>query len=413
LTTLKIKTPRWALPFMKPSRYKGAWGGRGSGKSHFFAELMVEAHVMDPDCFSVCVREVQRSLAQSVKRLIEQKIEHLGVGHYFEIQHDCIKSKKGKGIIIFQGLATQTAESIKSFEGFRYCWVEEAQVLSQRSLDMLRPTIRADESEIWFSWNPRNESDPVDQLLRGDNPPPSAIVREVNYSDNPFFPDVLREEMEYDKGRDGAKYKHVWLGQYLSKTEASVFHNWAEEDFDDPPKHEHPVFRFGADFGYANDPTVLIRLFVEGRKLFITHEAWKIGCEIVNTPDLFLTVPDSERYPIMADSARPETISHLQKHGFPKCLPALKGKGSVEDGIEWLKSYDIVVHPRCTHTIDELKNYRWKTDPITDQILQTPEDKNNHVIDALRYACEGARRIKPRSFKPIDYAKRGLNAGIV
>ena len=279
--TLKIQTPEWAVPLLQPARYKGAHGGRGSGKSHTFAEMLIEAHIMDQTSRSVCVREVQKSLAQSVKRLLELKIEQMNAGAYFEVQEAVIKSKKGDGLIIFQGMQNHTADSIKSLEGYDRAWVEEAQSLSQRSLDLLRPTIRKPGSELWFTWNPNQASDPVDVLLRGDRPPPDAIVREVNYQDNPWFPDVLKAEMEYDRARDPDKYKHVWLGGYVSNSEARVFRNWRIEEFEAPADATH---RFGADWGFASDPTVLIRCHIIGRTLFVDYEAYRVGCEIVDTP---------------------------------------------------------------------------------------------------------------------------------
>lgn len=378
---------------LQPARYKGAHGGRGSGKSHQFAEMMIEAHIMDQKRRSVCVREVQKSLAQSVKRLLELKIEQMNAGAYFEIQEAQIKSKKGDGLIIFQGMQNHTADSIKSLEGYDCAWVEEAQSLSQRSLDLLRPTIRKPESELWFTWNPANASDPVDHLLRGPNPPPGAVVTEVNYTDNPWFPEVLRAEMEYDKRRDPDKYSHVWLGKYLQNSSTRVFRNWRIEEFDAPPEALH---RLGADWGFATDPTVLVRCHIIGRNLYIDYEAYQVGCEIIDTPDLFMTVPEAEKWPMVADSARPETVSHMKKHGFPKIMAAVKGPKSVEEGVEWLKSYDIIVHPRCKHTIDELTLYSYKTDPMTGRVLPILEDKKNHVIDALRYACEGIRRANPK-----------------
>ena len=386
---LDIDTPPWAIPLLSPSRYKGAHGGRGSGKSHFFAELLVEEHTANQNQKSVCIREVQKSIKMSAKLLIENKIEQLGVGHYFEVQETVVKSRRGSGVMIFQGMQNHTADSIKSLEGFDRAWVEEAQSISQRSLDLLRPTIRKPESEIWFSWNPQYETDPVDVLLRGENPPDNATVININYSDNPWFPDVLREEMEYDRRRDYDKYLHVWEGQYQTFGEALVFRNWSIEEFDAPPD---AVFRLGADWGFAIDPTVLIRCFIIGRKLFVDYEAYKIGCEITDTPALFDAVPDARRWPITADSARPETISYMKRNGYPRIQSAAKGAGSVEDGIEWLKSFDLIVHPRCKHTISELSAYRYKQDKLTGAVLPIFEDKNNHLIDALRYACEGARR---------------------
>jgi phage terminase large subunit len=399
--TLQLQTPEWALPLLEASRYKGAWGGRGSGKSHMMAELMIEAHIIDQKRASVCVREIQKSLNQSVKRLLVTKIEAMNAGAYFEVQDAVIKSRKGDGTIIFQGMQNHTAESIKSLEGYDCAWVEEAQSLSQTSLDLLRPTIRKPDSELWFTWNPRQNSDPVDFLLRGPTPPKNSTVIKVNFSDNPWFPQVLRDEMEYDKRRDPDKYQHVWQGSYLTNSSARVFRNWKIDEFDAPPDAIH---RLGADWGFAIDPTVLVRCHIIGRTLYIDHEAYMVGCEIVNTPDLFMQVPEAEKWPIVADSARPETISHMRKNGFPKIMTAVKGPKSVEEGVEFLKGYDIVVHPRCTHTIDELSLYSYKQDPLTAKILPILEDKKNHVIDALRYACEGIRRaivVKPQTFVPL------------
>lgn len=361
---------------------------------------------MDAKRRTVCVREVQKSLAQSVKRLLELKIEQLNAGAYFEVQEAVIKSKRGDGMIIFQGMQNHTADSIKSLEGYDCAWVEEAQSLSQRSLDLLRPTIRKPGSELWFTWNPSQESDPVDHLLRGPKPPPDACVIQVNWQDNPWFPVVLRDEMEYDRDRDPDKYAHVWQGAYLRNSQARVFRNWRIEEFDAPPDAIH---RLGADWGFAIDPTVLVRCHIVGRKLFIDHEAYMVGCEITATPDLFMTVPEAEKWPIVADSARPETISHMRRHGFPKIMGAIKGPKSLQEGIEWLKSYEIIVHPRCKHAIDELTLYSYKTDPLTGQVLPVLQDTKNHVIDALRYACEGVRRAAPPKtldFRPMPTINR-------
>ena len=399
--TLQLKTPEWALPLLEASRYKGAWGGRGSGKSHMFAEMMLEEHIMNQAQSSVCVREIQKSLNQSVKRLLEMKIQEMNAGAYFEVQDAVIKSKKADGRIIFQGMQNHTADSIKSLEGYDRAWVEEAQSLSQTSLDLLRPTIRKPGSELWFTWNPRQASDPVDLLLRGPTPPKDANVIKVNYADNPWFPSVLKDEMEYDKRRDPDKYRHVWRGEYLQNSESRVFRNWRIEDFDAPADAIH---RLGADWGFSVDPTTLVRCHIIGRTLYIDFEAYMVGCEIVNTPELFMQVPEAEKWPIVADSARPETISHMRRNGFPKIMTAVKGPRSVEEGIEFLKNYTIVVHPRCTHTIDELTLYSYKTDPLTGKILPVLEDKKNHVIDALRYACEAVRRantVKPQTVIPM------------
>jgi phage terminase large subunit len=200
-----------------------------------FAEMMIEEHIINPNQSSVCVREIQKSLNQSVKRLLELKIEELNAGEFFEVQDAVIKSRRGNGRIIFQGMQNHTADSIKSLEGYDRAWVEEAQSLSQQSLDLLRPTIRKPGSELWFTWNPRNETDPVNWLLRGDNPPPQSVVIEVNFQDNPWFPDVLKDEMEYDMRRDPDKFQHVWKGAYLQNSQSRVFRNWSIEEFESEP----------------------------------------------------------------------------------------------------------------------------------------------------------------------------------
>lgn len=382
-----IETPAVYEPLLYPARYKGAHGGRGSGKSHFFAELMIEENIRDK-LDNVCLRETLKSLEFSVKKLLESKISALNAGDYFEVQDRRILTKRG-GVIIFEGMQNHTADSIKSLEGFDRAWFEEAQAATQKSLDLLRPTIRKEKSEIWFSWNPDHPDDPIERLLRGDSLPPGAVVVEANYHDNPWLPDVLKAELEYDQQRDPDKFAHVWLGQYRQNSEARIFKNWIVEEFERP---EGTIFRLGADWGFSVDPSVLVRCSTEGNRLYVDYEAYMIGCETVNLPDLFDRVPESRKWFIRADSARPETISYMQKHGYPKMQPAQKGKGSIEEGIQFLQSYDIVVHPHCVHLIDELKNYAYKRDPLTDEVLSVIEDKNNHVIDALRYACEGIRK---------------------
>jgi len=208
-------------PLLNPARYKGAFGGRGSGKSHFFAEMLVEDHYNNPGLRSVCIREVQKSLKDSAKRLIEDKIEALGLGSFFDIRNDHITSR-GNGVILFQGMQDHTAETIKSLEGFNRAWIEEAQTLSERSLTLLRPTIRVEGSEIWASWNPRRKSDAVDEFLRGKKPP-SAIVVQANWRDNPWFPTVLREERDIDLKNYPERCGHIWEGEYAKAFEGAYF----------------------------------------------------------------------------------------------------------------------------------------------------------------------------------------------
>jgi phage terminase large subunit len=221
LSILKIPTAKVFEPLLSPARYKGLYGGRGSGKSHFFGELMVETCQAEHGTLAVCIREAQRTLAQSSKRLIESKIAALGLGHRFKVYSDKIETP-GDGIIIFRGMQDHTSESIKSLEGFRIAWVDEAQNLSARSLSLLRPTIRAEASELWASWNPRRRSDAIDDFFRSKQPAGAVIVN-ANWRDNPWFPSVLDSERKTDLALYPDRYAHIWEGDYVRAFEGAYF----------------------------------------------------------------------------------------------------------------------------------------------------------------------------------------------
>lgn len=221
MSILNIPTANIFSPLLKPARYKGIHGGRGSGKSHFFGELLVETCQAERGTLAVCIREAQRTLAHSSKRLIEGKIAGLELGHGFKIFSDRIVTP-GDGLIIFRGMQDHTADSIKSLEGFRIAWIDEAQSLSARSLALLRPTIRAVNSELWASWNPRRKSDAIDDFLRGRKPD-GAVVVKANWRDNPWFPDVLKEERLLDRKLYPERYEHIWEGDYARAFEGAYF----------------------------------------------------------------------------------------------------------------------------------------------------------------------------------------------
>lgn len=406
MNELRVRVPQAFVPLEGAHRYIGAHGGRGSGKSHYFGERWLREQIESSHSGEaldfVCLRETLKSLEFSVKKLLEAKIQAFNAGAYFEVQDRRIITPKTGAVTIFEGMQNHTADSIKSLEGFKRAWFEEAQAATDKSLTLLRPTIRAPGSQLWFSWNPDSATDPVDTLLRGTELPPDAAVVEVNYWDNPVFPDELRQEMEYDKRRDPDKYAHVWCGKYRQNSEARVFKNWRVEEFEVDPAW---TLRQGADWGFSVDPSVFVQVAIVGRTLYIIHEAYRVGCEIDFLPDLFRTIPDAERWPTIADSARPETISYMQRHGFPKMLAAIKGARSLEEGVEFLRTFDIVIHPRCKHTIQEFTAYSYEVDDMTGAVLPKFKDKDNHVIDGVRYACEGARRAAMARPKP----KLGLN----
>lgn len=383
---LQIATPRWAVPLLEPARYKGGKGGRSSGKSHFFAEMLAEEHVAMPDLQSVCIREIQRSLKFSAKKLIEDKIRSMGVSHLFDITLTEIRRIGHEGIIIFQGMQDHTAESIKSLEGFDRAWCEEAQSLSARSMELLLPTIRSPGSQIWFSWNPERPDDPVDELFKQDDD--DMISVHVNYLDNPFCPDEVIKEADRHKRHNPDTFGHVWLGEYNLMSDEIVFSGKWREDETIKPSELDNIY-YGADWGFAVDPSVLLRCWVseDKREIYIDHEAYQSGVEIDDLPAMFDGVPGSRKNKITADCARPETISYLNRNGF-WVVGARKGKDSVIEGVNFLQSYTIVVHPRCDKLIRELNAYRFKVDKRNGDILPILVDKDNHCIDSLRYSVE-------------------------
>jgi phage terminase large subunit len=222
LSILSIPTARAFVPLLGQTRYKAAYGGRGSGKSQFFADSIVDYAVSFPGLRALCCREVQKSLKESAKRLIELKIDAHGVGHMFDVQEAQIKTPGG-GLIVFAGLQDHTSESIKSYEGFDVAWVEEAQTVSDRSLNLLRPTIRTPGSELWFSWNPRFDTDAVDKMFRGDELPTGAVVVKANWDANPWFPDELEQERKDCLRMQPDQYEHIWEGGYVTVSDGAYF----------------------------------------------------------------------------------------------------------------------------------------------------------------------------------------------
>lgn len=377
-----INFPTAFEPLFRPARYKVYYGGRGAGKSYQFARALILLGKKRP-IRVLCAREIQRSIGESVHRLLCGHAEKIGLGGFYEITRDTIRGINGTEFI-FKGLRSNPQE-IKSTEGIDIAWVEEAQAVSAESWDVLIPTVRKPGSEIWVTFNPMDESDPTYQRFVSD-PPDGAIVRKVNYDANPYFPEVLRQEMEWLKARDYASYLHIWEGEFRRHSDALIFSGrFCVEEFDTPPNAR---FFHGADWGFAKDPSVLVRCFIKDRTIYIDSEAWGVGVDLDETPELFDTIETARKWPIKADNSRPETISYMRRRGF-NISPAKKWQGSVEDGIAWLKSYDIVIHPRCRHTIDEFNHYSYKTDRQTGDVLPVVVDEWNHCIDALRYAMDG------------------------
>ena len=365
----------------KKARYKVAYGGRGSAKSHTCARCLIIL-AMKSKVRILCTRQLQTSIANSVHKLLSDSINAMGLSDYFEITREAIRCTYTGSEFFFKGIQNNINE-IKSIEGIDYCWIEEASNVSTESWEILIPTIRKENSEIWITFNPDREEDATYQRFI-KNPPPNSIIQLVNYYDNPWFPDVLQKEMEYCKEVDHGKYEHIWLGKTVIDTEAQVYNGKFElKEFETPEK---VTLYYGVDWGFANDPTAVIRCFIKDQCLYIDYESGSVGVEFEELPALFNKVPDIQRWEIRADNARPETISYMVRQNY-KVKACPKWKGSVEDGIEYIRSFRrIYVHPRCKHTYEEFKFYSYKQDKNTRDILPIVLDKDNHYLDALRYA---------------------------
>lgn len=409
MTSLDIALPEKLIDvFTGPADYRGAYGGRGSGKTRSFAKMAAVRGLMFAKAGTsgliVCAREFMNSLADSSFAEVKAAIEsEPWLRSNYEIGRNYIRTLDGRVEFAFIGLR-HNLESTKSKARILILWVDEAEEVSEIAWQIAEPTVREEVSEIWVTWNPKKEHSATDNRFRQKPPPDSKIV-ELNFADNPWFPDKLRKLMEREKRRDFESYNHVWLGKYQKRSNALVFKNWRIEEFETP---DDARFYHGADWGFSVDPTVLVRCFIDGEKLYIDREAVEVGCQIIHTPALFAGsdrnhpprwenpkghpgIDTATRWPITADSARSETIAHMRTVGF-NINPAVKGKGSIEDGIAFLQNYDIIVHPRCTYAISELGSYSYKVDKNTDEVLPQLEDDHNHIIDSMRYALEGLRR---------------------
>lgn len=392
---MKLLTFSKFAPLFQPKRYKVFFGGRGGAKSWSFARVLIARAAVQPIRI-LCVREFQTSIGDSVHRLLRDQIEELGLSSYYTVTANEIRSACG-ALFLFKGIKHNSNE-IKSLEGVDVCWVEEAQNVSNDSWDVLIPTIRKQGSEIWVCFNPLNEKDPTYQRFV-INPPPESFVVKVGWEDNPQFPDTLRAEKDHLLATDYEKYANVWGGEPKKLSDAIIFKGKFESrEFVTP---DDARFFHGVDWGFSVDPTVMVRCFVQDEILYIDQEVYGVGVELDSLPALFDKIATARRWPIKADGARPETISHLHRKGF-NIAAARKWSGSVEDGIEYLRSYKkIVAHPRCSHTLQELNSYAYKVDAKTGEVLPDIVDKHNHCIDALRYSQDGNIKRKKQGFYDV------------
>lgn len=388
ISNIQVDLPIKFQSLFHPFRYKIFYGGRGGAKSWSFAKALI-SRAYKEKLRILCTREFQNSIADSVHRLISDQISAMGVDKYFKVTQNTITSSVGSQFI-FKGLQ-RSIQEIKSTEGIDICWIEEAQSISQNSWEVLIPTIRGENSEIWMSLNPDEETDPTYQRFI-INTPPNSVLQKVNWTDNPHFPDVLDRERLYMLQIDPEAYQHVWEGDPRKISEAVIFKGRFEVSTFDPPPEDMRFF-YGADWGFSQDPTALTRSWIRDNILYIDYEAYGVGVELDDLPDMFNTVPGADHRLIKADNARPETISHMRRRGF-NIISAPKWMGCVEDGITVLKGFTkIVIHERCKHMAEEARLYSYKVDKLTAEILTKIEDKHNHCWDSVRYALSSIIRV--------------------
>lgn len=395
----------------RKARRKVAKGGRGSAKSESFARLAVRRAYTERLRF-LCARELQSSIKESVHQTLKDIIFEHQLDKYFRITDTSIKSHTGTEFI-FKGLRNNYNE-IKSLKGIDVAWIEEGEGISQSSLDVLVPTIRKDDSEIWVSYNPETKDSACDKTFITHAHPDSIIV-DMNWRDNPWFTDVLRHEKDLCQKVDFEKYLWVWEGQYKKYAHDLIFRDKIKVDQDFETPADVKRFYFGLDFGFSDDPLSAHRMWErhEGdfRDLYIDYEVYGRGIELDQIHErLWRGLPGLRNNKIMADSSRPDTINHLRKplqrggHLWPSinCVGAEKKKGSLEDGIDFLRGYRaIYIHRRCPGAKEDYQNYRWKRDPRTDEILSEPVDKSNHAPDDNRYALESLIKLKVSGFDAV------------
>lgn len=400
MPTNQIRLPAKVAQVLGPARgsvdYRGLHGGRGSGKSMGAAKVAA-TWAMQDRIRVLCAREFQASIKESFHAELKAAIEsEPWMVPFFDLGADYLRCTLTGSEFLFRGLR-HNSQSIKSLSKIDLTIVEEAEDVPEMSWLALEATVfRQPQSELWAIWNPRKRASPVDKRLRM-SPPARSIVQEVNYNDNPFFPpgmETLRARQQ--QMLDPMTYAHIWDGAYLENSNTQVLGDkCATREFEPQRDWDGPYF--GGDFGFSQDPTFAVEVWVFDGRIWIRREAHRIGLELDDTASFVLDrIPGFDREVSRWDSARPESISFLKRHGLPRIEGVQKGKGSVEDGIQFLRSFkEIVIHPDCTEMQKEARLYSYKLDRLTGDVTSTIVDAHNHGWDAVRYAI--APMIKRRA----------------
>lgn len=434
MATLTLKTAPIFKPLLKPSRYKGVWGGRGSGKSHFFGDSLIEDSMLEPGnsgegLLSVCIREVQKDLAQSSKLLIESKLNAYGLNEAqgFKIYRDVIRTPRD-GLIIFKGMNDYTADSIKSLEGFKRAWWEEAQTATAHSLNLLRPTLRATGSELWFSWNPRRKTDPVDVMLRGAEVPTGSVVIKANWQDNPWFTAELEQERLDCLRMQPEQYDHIWDGGYVSVIEGAYFAKHIVA-----ARNENRICRVSAD------PLMTIRLYFDiggtgaradavsiwaaqfiGKEIRVLDYYEAVGQPLATHINWLRSrgyTPDKAQIWLPHDGSTQDKVydvsyeSALREAGYKVTVVPNQGKGAAKARIEAARRLfpSMWFNQETTQAgIDALGWYHEKKDENRNIGLGPEHDWSSHGADSFGLMCVAYEEPVLNKWPPINYNTGGI-----
>lgn len=383
-----LDVPEYIKPiFDKEIRYICLYGGRGGGKTENVARGLVALAYSHYDVTIMCSRYTLKSIKDSSYANIWKAIVGYGFQSHFVKTTTEIRCKHTNSKFIFAGLKANV-ENIKSTNAIDILWIEEADKVTPGIWDILKPSVRSDNSKIILTFNPHKRKDIIYQDFVENEPPDYSYIKFLSYRDNEYFPEVLNRERLNDFKRDKEKYEHIWEGKLKILSKAQVFYRnpqlYFVEEFEEDPK---VTLLYGLDFGFT-DPTAGVECYIKNNCLYITRDFSITGLEVDGIARvLYEKMPQSRHAKIVCDSAYPAYISMLKRQGL-RAYKADKPAGSVESGIAHIRSFEkVIIHPRCIATKNEFDLYVRKEDIETGEISD-PIDKNNHNIDALRYALE-------------------------
>ena len=375
-------------------REAAVFGGRGSLKSHTVARFLL-IRARQSKTRVACFREFQNSIAESSHQLLADLINQYNMTE-FKVTDNAIYNTITESDFIFKGLH-HNEQSVKSIEGIDIAWVEEAQTVSQKSLEVLTPTIRKPNSQIIYTYNRLEEEDPVHKRLVLEGRP-NTLILNINYDvamKHGWFPEVLRVEMEDDREHRSALYKHKWLGEPNSH-EGRIYENWVT--LDDIP-HEAKLVRYGLDFGYSIDPTVIVAIYYYNGGYIVDEVTYQKGLSNKSIHDI---LSNHDRALVIADSAEPKSIDEIYNYGT-NIIGVTKGPDSVRQGIQYVQEQKISITARSVKTRTAYLHYKWAVDK-EGRVLNEPDDtvhEWSNSMDAIRYGFESLRpKKKHENIKP-------------